>query len=172
MSTKRSADKLMRHGLQGVSFAVFGLGNKQYEHFCAVGKKVQAAMLGLGANALIRNGEGDDDEDIEADYDKWREEFHSVLEDSSLIQKPASAKVLYQTILESINSADTLEIKIIGCPTLRVILYFTFNEVNDHHASSRLVQKLRALMSWSLRWWLSRWVCSKTNGCKFTMDSF
>lgn len=80
---------------QGVSFGIFGLGNKQYEHFCAVGRRVQAAMLGLGASSVIRNGEGDDDEDIEADFDKWREELFEVLEFSPLIQKPANGKVCF-----------------------------------------------------------------------------
>ena len=82
--------------LQGVKFGIFGLGNKQYEHFCAVGKRVQAAMLALGATPIIKNGEGDDDDDIEADYDIWREKLHEILEDQNLIQKSASHKVCLQ----------------------------------------------------------------------------
>ena len=79
-----------------MKFGIFGLGNKQYEHFCAVGKRVQAAMLTLGATAIIKNGEGDDDDDIEADYDIWREKLHEILEDQNLIQKSASHKVCLQ----------------------------------------------------------------------------
>jgi hypothetical protein len=48
-------------GLQGVSFGVFGLGNRQYEHFCAMGKKVSKAMQALGAAEVVPRGEGDDE---------------------------------------------------------------------------------------------------------------
>ena len=44
------------HLLQGLSFAVFGLGNKQYEHFAAVGKRVNKALVSLGATAVCRRG--------------------------------------------------------------------------------------------------------------------
>lgn len=47
--------------LSGVSFGVFGLGNRQYEHFCAMGKKVSTAMRALGAAEVVARGEGDDD---------------------------------------------------------------------------------------------------------------
>ena len=46
---------------QGVNYAVFGLGNKQYEHFNSVGKKVFKSLGAMGAAPLIRRGDGDDD---------------------------------------------------------------------------------------------------------------
>lgn len=51
---------------QGVSFGVFGLGNRQYEHFCAMGKKVSVAMRALGAAEVLPRGEGDDDRRVTA----------------------------------------------------------------------------------------------------------
>ena len=72
---------------QGVSFGVFGLGNKQYEHFCAVGKRVHKAMCALGASALVRRGDGDDDEDIETDFDSWRSELYDALDKADLLAK-------------------------------------------------------------------------------------
>jgi len=50
--------------LQGVNYAVYGLGNKQYEHFNAVGKKVFKALGVLGGAPLIRRGDGDDDGEL------------------------------------------------------------------------------------------------------------
>ena len=73
--------------VQGVSYGVFGLGNKQYEHFCAVGNKVHAAMEQLGASPVVRRGDGDDDVDIDADFDSWRTELYSSLDTSSLLEK-------------------------------------------------------------------------------------
>lgn len=73
--------------LQGVSFAVFGLGNQQYEHFCAMGSKVEGAMRALGASALVPRGEGDDDQDIDADFDRWCADLFAALDKSPLVQK-------------------------------------------------------------------------------------
>lgn len=73
--------------MQGVSYGVFGLGNKQYEHFCAVGHKVHSAMQQLGAQPVVRRGDGDDDVDIDADFETWRTELYSSLDASSLLDK-------------------------------------------------------------------------------------
>jgi sulfite reductase alpha subunit-like flavoprotein len=72
---------------QGLSFGVFGLGNKQYEHFCAVGKRVHKALCALGAAAVVPRGDGDDDEDIEADFDAWRTQLYAALDKSELLAK-------------------------------------------------------------------------------------
>lgn len=69
--------------MQGVTFGIFGLGNKQYEHFCMVGKRMQKALISLGADPIVRRGDGDDDEDIEADFDAWRTELMTALDASS-----------------------------------------------------------------------------------------
>lgn len=71
--------------LQSVSFAVFGLGNKQYEHFCAVGKRMHKCMAALGATPVGPRGEGDDDDDIEADFDDWRAKLYEDLDKSALL---------------------------------------------------------------------------------------
>lgn len=47
--------------LEGVNFAVFGLGNKTYEHFNSVGKFVSKFMAHFGAKELVPIGLGDDD---------------------------------------------------------------------------------------------------------------
>ena len=73
--------------LQNLHFAVFGLGNKQYEHFCAVGKRFESALLQLGARQLVRRGDGDDDDDIDADFASWCEDLFAAMDASDLVKK-------------------------------------------------------------------------------------
>lgn len=40
---------------------MFALGNRQYEHYCKVGRDVDAKLKELGGHAVIERGEGDDD---------------------------------------------------------------------------------------------------------------
>ncbi|MEJ1272644.1 P450 (cytochrome) oxidoreductase [Cricetulus griseus] len=61
--------------LTGVKFAVFGLGNKTYEHFNAMGKYVDQRLEQLGAQRIFELGLGDDDGNLEEDFITWREQF-------------------------------------------------------------------------------------------------
>ncbi|XP_060114845.1 NADPH--cytochrome P450 reductase [Heteronotia binoei] len=61
--------------LSGVKFAVFGLGNKTYEHFNAMGKYVDKRLEELGAQRIFELGLGDDDGNLEEDFITWREQF-------------------------------------------------------------------------------------------------
>jgi hypothetical protein len=60
---------------------VFGLGNKQYEHFNAVGKRMHTNMEALGAAAVCRRGDGDDDDSIDDDFEKWCTELFAALDE-------------------------------------------------------------------------------------------
>lgn len=66
--------------LKGVTYAVFGLGNKQYEHFNAVGRRVFKCLGALGASPLIPRGDGDDDGLIDEEFEKWCQDLMQALE--------------------------------------------------------------------------------------------
>lgn len=55
-----------------VKYTVFGLGNKTYEHFNAVSRRVDARMEELGATRIFQLGEGDDDAGLQEDFDRWK----------------------------------------------------------------------------------------------------
>ncbi|KAI6241541.1 NADPH--cytochrome P450 reductase [Aphelenchoides fujianensis] len=59
----------------GLSYAVFGLGNKTYEHFNEVGKVLDKRLEELGAKRVFELGLGDDDANLEEDFMRWREAF-------------------------------------------------------------------------------------------------
>lgn len=58
--------------LSGLKFTVFGLGNRQYEHFNKMGKQTNAGLESLGAQRVYTYGEGDDDGTLEEDFDNWK----------------------------------------------------------------------------------------------------
>lgn len=80
-------------------FGVFGLGNKQYEHFNAVGKKMHKNMETLGATAICRRGDGDDDDSIDDDFEKWCNDLFVALEaEPQLLGSKAEAGAGVETI--------------------------------------------------------------------------
>lgn len=61
--------------LSGLRFAVFGLGNKTYEHYNSMGKLVDKRLEELGGERIYALGLGDDDANIEEDFVSWHEEL-------------------------------------------------------------------------------------------------
>ncbi|XP_027052043.1 NADPH--cytochrome P450 reductase-like [Pocillopora damicornis] len=64
-----------RDDLDCLSYAVFGLGNKTYEHYNAMGRFVDKRLEEMGAVRVFEKGEGDDDGNLEEDFVRWREAF-------------------------------------------------------------------------------------------------
>lgn len=61
--------------LDGLRYAVFGLGNKTYEHYNSVGKYFDKRLEELGAERVYPLGLGDDDTNIEEDFVTWKDGF-------------------------------------------------------------------------------------------------
>lgn len=57
----------------GVGFTVFGLGNRQYEHYNAIARLVDEKMEHYGGKRVFNYGEGDDDASLDEDFDEWKE---------------------------------------------------------------------------------------------------
>lgn len=81
-----------------MSYGVFGLGNRQYEHFCAVGKRIHRAMEDLGALPIVRLGTGDDDADIDQDFDAWCEDLFAALDASPLLEAGQGADITADSV--------------------------------------------------------------------------
>lgn len=62
-----------REKLQGLKYVMFGLGNRTYEHYNEVVRKLDARLTELGATRIGERGEGDDDKSMEEDYLSWKD---------------------------------------------------------------------------------------------------
>jgi len=65
-------DALEPDVLKGCNYSVMGLGNRQYVHFNACAKAADKHMTRLGASCIHERGEGDDDQNIEEDFEQWK----------------------------------------------------------------------------------------------------
>ncbi|KHJ91157.1 FAD binding domain protein [Oesophagostomum dentatum] len=88
---------------KGVKYAVFGLGNKTYEHFNAVGKLFDKRLEELGAERAFPLGLGDDDANLEEDFMRWREAFLPTVAQQYGWELNTDAETLRQYRLELID---------------------------------------------------------------------
>jgi NADPH-ferrihemoprotein reductase len=95
-----------------LQFAVFGLGNSQYENFNKMGRDFDRLINELGATRIFNYGEGDDDATLEDDFENWKSSLlpalkkrycpsasdATAIEDASITQQREKAQLLFRTV--------------------------------------------------------------------------
>mmetsp|Transcript_25095 Transcript_25095/g.34969 ORF Transcript_25095/g.34969 Transcript_25095/m.34969 type:complete len:630 (-) Transcript_25095:83-1972(-) len=91
-----------------MTFAVFALGNKQYEKFCEMGKKTDRKLARLGGERLLEVGLGDDDASIEDDFNEWKQKFFQAADKKFQIES-AECSIAFEPSWEVEIIEDSLE---------------------------------------------------------------
>ncbi|KAI9089478.1 hypothetical protein DFS34DRAFT_639357 [Phlyctochytrium arcticum] len=60
-------------GFEGFHYINFALGNRTYEHYNAIGRRLDRRFARLQATRIGERGEGDDDHSMEEDFIAWKE---------------------------------------------------------------------------------------------------
>ena len=70
-----SIEKILIFGPKQLKFTrnVVGLGNKQYKHYNNMDKFMDAALEKCGASRITPIGLGDDNDDLEGDFETWKD---------------------------------------------------------------------------------------------------
>ncbi|KIS70182.1 putative NADPH-cytochrome P450 reductase [Mycosarcoma maydis] len=92
--------------LENLNYVIFGLGNRTYEHFNAVARKLDARLQSLGAKRIGERGEGDDDKSMEEDYLAWKDSMFEALATSLNFEEGGGGDVPDFKVTELANHPD------------------------------------------------------------------
>eukprot|EP00960_Hanusia_phi_P052262 761359-Hanusia_phi.AAC.2 len=84
-------DRCDGKSFSGTQYAVFGLGNTQYEHYNAFGKLLDSTITREGGKRMVKLGLGDDDKNIREDFEDWLKQLWPALSEHLGLEQSSEA---------------------------------------------------------------------------------
>lgn len=141
---KNTEKELPADFLSKLKYCVFGLGNKQYEHYNLMGKSTNTCLEALGATRMFKYGEGDDDATLEEDFDNWRSQLWPALTAAFHPDAAVVEEVSSRTRLGSLDASSKIKLDFKAVKTEQKSITgtaaaATWGTANNHniHASTR-----------------------------------
>lgn len=141
---KNTEKELPADFLSKLKYCVFGLGNKQYEHYNLMGKSTNTCLEALGATRMFEYGEGDDDATLEEDFDNWRSQLWPALTAAFHPDAAVVEEVSSRTRLGSLDASSKIKLDFKAVKTEQKSITGTaaaaaWGAANNHniHASTR-----------------------------------
>jgi NADPH-ferrihemoprotein reductase len=97
------------HKLEGLKYVIFGLGNRTYEHYNAIARKVDEDLAKMGGIRIGERGEGDDDKSMEEDYLEWKDGMWAAFSEIMGVEEGAGADSPDFVVKELDESSHTPE---------------------------------------------------------------
>ncbi|CAD8213564.1 unnamed protein product [Paramecium pentaurelia] len=95
--------------LKDFNFTVFGLGNRQYEHYNKIGRLTNNLLEKQNAIRFYKYGEGDANSTLEDDFIDWKKDLWNVLKELIHPTPQSSTFKLVKSNKEEINFDQTLQ---------------------------------------------------------------
>jgi NADPH-ferrihemoprotein reductase len=118
-----------------VNYSVFGLGNKTYEHYNAVGRYMDAKMKETGAKEFFPRGEGDDDCSLEEDFNKWKKNLWPALCRHMGLDTTADSKLVDEKFIP--------RFKVATCPSSAAGKFSTRGGVKKAHTDGSPIYDMK-----------------------------
>ncbi|KAI9355273.1 cytochrome P450 [Pilaira anomala] len=130
--------------LNGISFSVFGLGNKNWRTYQFFPIKVTEMLEELGADRFFAGGVGDADKDMDAVFNEWCAHFWTHTLDSYGIQASEDKSVVPTVATNASNKESVVKVKFIQ-PSNKEAWEIAKNNHNGEHnaylSTNREIQK-------------------------------
>lgn len=95
--------------LENLRYVIFGLGNRTYEHYNEMARKLDKRFTDLGAKRIGERGEGDDDKSMEEDYLAWKDGMWETLQTELNFEEGGAGEVADFKVAE-VDSHDPAKV--------------------------------------------------------------